>query len=133
MRLPILLIATLLLSIPAKSQDYFLTAYEPYDPEIPTPEEFLGYGIGDQHTRHDRIVAYFETLAELSNKASLEVYGHTYEKRPLVILTVSHSDHLNSLEELRQQHLNISNPEEDLIQYGGGTGVCEPRLQRSRQ
>ena len=114
MRNSITLFTLLLLTLPTQSQDYFLKAYEPYDPEIPTPESFLGYGIGEQHTRHDRIVAYFETLAELSDKAQLEVYGHTYEKRPLIILTISESDHLLSLDKLRQQHLGISDPQQEL-------------------
>ncbi len=50
----------------AYSQDYFLKAYEPYNPNIPSPEEFLEYPIGEQHTRHDLILAYFKKLAEVS-------------------------------------------------------------------
>ena len=33
---------------------YFPTGVD-FLPEIPTPEEFLGYPIGSYHTRHDRI------------------------------------------------------------------------------
>ena len=42
------------------SQDYFLENFGPYDENIQSPEEFLGYEIGDQHTRHDLILAYFK-------------------------------------------------------------------------
>ena len=38
------------------SQDYFLENNGPYDSSISSPEEFLGYEIGFQHTRHDLIV-----------------------------------------------------------------------------
>ena len=37
------------------SQDYFLENFGPYNENIESPEEFLGYEIGDQHTRHDLI------------------------------------------------------------------------------
>ena len=88
-------------------QDYFFAGQAPFDPDIPSPEEFLGYEIGEYHTRHDRVVAYFEKLAALSDRASIEVYGHTYEKRPLVILTISSPDHMGRLDELQQKQLEI--------------------------
>ena len=37
------------------AQDYFLENFGPYNENIQSPEEFLGYEIGDQHTRHDLI------------------------------------------------------------------------------
>jgi len=38
--------------------DYFFPANAQFDPNIPTPEQFLGYEVGDFHTRHDRVVSY---------------------------------------------------------------------------
>ena len=84
------------------AQDYFLKQYEPYRADIPSPETFLGYGIGAYHTRHDRIVQYLETLAALSDRAEIETYGHTHEKRKLVMLRVSRPEHLANLESLRE-------------------------------
>ena len=51
-----------------QAQEYFLEQYKPYKEGIPSPEEFLGYGIGEYHTRHDRIVYYLETLASVSEE-----------------------------------------------------------------
>ena len=82
------------------AQDYFLKKYEPYDPKIPSPEAFLEYGIGEKHTRHDLIVSYLMTLAELSDRASIEVYGRSHEGRKLVILTISSSDNVSRLPEM---------------------------------
>ncbi|WP_088341838.1 M14 family zinc carboxypeptidase [Robiginitalea sediminis] len=93
------------------SQDYFLEQFEPYREEVPSPEAFLGYGIGEYHTRHDRIVHYLQTLAEKSDRAQLEVYGYTHEKRPLVILRISSSQHLANLPELQERHLAFTNPD----------------------
>ena len=47
----------LLLSVTVSAQDYFTKAYTPFEQDIPSPEQFLGYGIGEYHTRHDRIVS----------------------------------------------------------------------------
>ncbi len=93
---------------PAAAQQptsYFFPDGTAFDPAIPSPEEFLGYPIGDFHTRHDRIVAYMETLAELSDRASLQIIGTTHEHRPMPVLTVTSPANLNRLEEIRAAHM----------------------------
>ena len=87
------------------SQDYFFGNQGPFDSNIPSPEQYLGYPIGEHHTRHDKIVDYFKTLATLSDKATLTVYGKTHEQRELIILNISNPNSIKNLEELRQQHL----------------------------
>ncbi|MGB5646004.1 MAG: hypothetical protein WBM55_02710, partial [Muriicola sp.] len=62
-----------------QGQEYFLKKYEPFQENIPSPEEFLGYGIGERHTRHDLIVAYFKKLAEVSERVTFYEYGKTHE------------------------------------------------------
>ncbi len=89
------------------SQNYFYGDQGPFDEKIPSPATFLGYEIGDYHTRHDRVVAYFRTLASLSDKATLTVYGKTHEKRELVILNISNTSNINNLENLRKQHIEL--------------------------
>lgn len=91
------------------AQDYFYGENGPFDANIPSPQEFLGYPIGTHHTRHDRIVAYFEKLAELSPKATILQYGSSFEFRPLVILTITSEANQNNLEALKQKHLDVVN------------------------
>ena len=79
------------------SQDYFLKKYEPFSSVIPSPQDYLGYGIGEHHTRHDRIVNYLEELAEKSDRARLYEYGRTHEDRRLVILMVSSPENLSRI------------------------------------
>ena len=98
------------LCVQVNAQDYFLKDKAPFDPAIPSPEAFLGHAIGDQHTRHDQIVAYLTKLAELSNRASITTYGETHEHRKLVMLTVSTPQNLQNLPQLKQQHLQFVNP-----------------------
>ena len=89
------------------SQDYFYGKQGPFDESIPSPEQFLGYSIGEYHTRHDRVVAYLQKLAELSDKATLTIYGKTHEKRDLVILNISNANTIKNLESIRQKHLEL--------------------------
>ncbi len=110
---PIKLILVALLSfvsVQMFAQSYFFKAFEPFDKGVPSPEEFLGYPIGSQHTRHDRIVAYLDKLAEVSDRAQIARYGKTHEHRELVILTITNSDNLKNLDNLKQQHLSFVDP-----------------------
>ena len=92
------------------AQDYFFKDKTPFNADIPSPEAFLGYPIGEQHTRHDQIVAYLTKLAELSDRASITIYGKTHEHRKLVILTVSTPENLNNLDAIKAQHLQFVDP-----------------------
>jgi len=54
------LLLGLLLSIQTFAQEDYFFPGEKFDPSIPSPSQFLGYKIGDWHTRYDLIVKYFE-------------------------------------------------------------------------
>ena len=104
-------------NLQVSGQDYFLRDKGPFDPSIPSPEAFLGYPIGEAHTRHDQINAYFTKLAERSNRASIATYGKTHEHRKLVMLTVSNPGNLQNLPALKQQHLNFVDPNNTATNY----------------
>ncbi|MET6990189.1 M14 metallopeptidase family protein [Sediminicola arcticus] len=112
-----LLVLALLCSTTIFAQDYFLKKFEPFNKEIPSPEEFLEYGIGERHTRHDLIVAYLEKLAEVSDRATIYQYGKTHEGRKLVILTVSTPENVSNLDALKQQHLAFTDPTKNVTNY----------------
>jgi len=90
--------------------DYFFPTNAQFDPTIPTPEQFLGYEIGDFHTRHDRMVSYMEKLAEVSEKANFQIIGYTNEHRPQIVLTVTTPENYTNLESIRQAHLKLCAP-----------------------
>jgi hypothetical protein len=92
------------------AQDYFFKNQAPFNTLIPTPEEFLGYPIGEQHTRHDLIVGYLTKLAEVSDRASIEIYGKTHERRKLVMFTVTSPENLTNLASIKSKHLQFVNP-----------------------
>ena len=92
------------------AQDYFLENNGPYDSNIQSPEEYLGYEIGFEHTRHDLIVAYLKYLSNVSEKAKIVKYGESHEGRDLIMLTVSSTKNLNNLEKIKEEHLKHTIP-----------------------
>ncbi len=104
----LLSIGLLFLSLSLFSQDYFLKSYAPFDKTISSPEEFLGYPIGEWHTRHDMVVAYFTKLAEQSENAELIEYGRTHEGRKLIVLAIANKSLLDKKDEIQQQHLELT-------------------------
>jgi len=93
------------------SQNYFLENHEPYNNSILSPEDFVGYEIGFQHTRHDQIVSYLTYLSSVSDKANLIEYGKTHEGRKLVMLCVSSKDNLEDIDSIKKEHLKYINPD----------------------
>lgn len=109
MRKVILLLA-LIYGTSLLGQDYFYKKFHPFNDKIPTPQQFLGYAIGEHHTRHDLIVAYLEKIAALSDRAQITVYGKTHEGRKLVILTLGSPENLAGLEAIKSRHLAFTDP-----------------------
>jgi len=97
--------------------EYYFPGKDSFDPDIPSPEEFLGYPVGSHHTRYDVMVDYFRLLGELSPKASFEVFGESVERRPQVILTISSEQNMQRLEEIRKGHLQLADPELKALDY----------------
>ena len=111
------LILILLLSNISIAQDYYFKDKAPFDKNILTPEEYLGYKVGEHHTRHDLIIGYLTKLAEVSDRASIEIYGKTHEKRKLVMFAISSPKNLNNLEEIKFQHLKFVDTESNVKNY----------------
>jgi len=72
---------------------------------LQTPEEFLGYKIGTQFSRHADVVNYFKSVAASSDWVTYQEYGKTNERRPLTYAVVSTPENLANLEEIRQNNL----------------------------
>ena len=81
-----------------------------YDKAVPSPEQFLGWQVGEWHVSHDQLTYYMRQLATVSKRVKYEEYGRTNEQRPLQYLAISSEANLKKLEEIRLAHLNISDP-----------------------
>ena len=99
-----------LISLNVSAQKYFTEKYEPYSSEIESPESFLGYPIGSEHTRHDNIISYFKNLADKSDRAILKFYGKTHEGRRLPMLVISSPENIKNMDQIQKRHLMLVDP-----------------------
>ncbi len=83
----------------------FLPAPETSAQSVSSPEEFLGYSMGDRLTPHHRVVDYLEHVASFSDRVQLEYYGETYGGRELLIAYISTPANIERLEEIRTNNL----------------------------
>ncbi|HEY1023691.1 MAG TPA: M14 metallopeptidase family protein [Sphingobacteriaceae bacterium] len=108
-----LLLFLLLGSVVAHAQvplSYYLPQNVTYDAKVPSPEQFLGFQIGEQHVSHDQIVAYMKELDRTSDRVTLQEYARTYENRPCLLLTITTPDNQQNIETIRKEHLKLSDP-----------------------
>ena len=94
----------------ADQAGYFFPGASGLDAAIPSPAQFLGYPIGSRFTRHDRLVAYFEQLARVSDRVQVEHIGRSYEDRPLLLVTLSSPRNLARLDTIKAQRRQLVDP-----------------------
>ncbi len=70
-----------------------------------SPEQFLGYALGERFTPHHKIVAYYEHVAATNSNVKLEYYGETNELRPLMVAFISSPSNIDNLEQIRTDNL----------------------------
>lgn len=98
---------------------YYLPDTDNLNPEITTPEEFLGFQVGEWHVTHTQQMYYMKQLAQESDRIQYHTMGKSHEDRPLVHLYISHPDNLANLENIRQDHLQWSEPDSDVGDLAG--------------
>lgn len=108
----ILGLATCLCAWAKPAADY-LPADANLDPAVPTPEEILGWEVGDWWITHDQLVTYMYAVANASDRVSIEVIGRTHEQRPMLQLIFTAPENRDALEQMRQSHLAVARGERD--------------------
>jgi len=109
------LLCLLRLSYQGYAQEIDLSYFLPqekftYRSEIPTPRQFFGFELGEQHLNYDQVVAYMQALAQLSPRMTLDVAGYSYQRRPLIFVKLTSPDNHKNLEQIRTEHLKLSKP-----------------------
>ncbi len=113
MKSPVVIFALCLCFFSASAQvdlSYYMPNGVRFDPAIPTPASVIGHEVGEWHVSHDRLVNYMMALDKASDRITLEVTGHTYEARPLLLLTITSPKNHQNIEELRKQHVRLADP-----------------------
>ncbi|RXG28703.1 M14 family metallopeptidase [Leeuwenhoekiella palythoae] len=73
--------------------------------DLKSPEEFLGYQVGTQFSRHADVVAYFKYVAEHSDWVTFYEYGKTNERRPLTYAVITTPENQANIETIRTNQL----------------------------
>jgi len=103
----------ILCALVAHAQDlsYYLPDSVTYNPSIPKPKDIIYHEVGEWHVTHDRLVNYMKAIAAAApDRVKLEVMGQTYEGRPQVLLIITSPKNHQHLEEIRQQHVMLTDP-----------------------
>ncbi len=99
------LLFILLLNCNLFSQNSYFLPGKNLNSAIQSPEQFLGYPIGSQHTRYDKLVEYMHYLAKSSDRVQVQKIGETNEHRDQIIVTIAKPENLKNLENIRKAHL----------------------------
>lgn len=73
--------------------------------QLQSPEEFLGYELGDRYTPHHKVMSYVKHVSEESDRVNLQTYGNTYEHRELNHLIVTTPANHQRIDEIRTNNL----------------------------
>tara|TARA_Y100001935_G_scaffold196819_1_gene164923 strand:+ start:28921 stop:31509 length:2589 start_codon:yes stop_codon:yes gene_type:complete len=95
-----------------ESLDYYYPEVDgvTFDESIPTPEEVLGFQVGEWHVRPDLLVNYMYAVAEASDRVTIQEYARTYEQRPNVILTITSPENQANIDQIRKEHVQLTDP-----------------------
>jgi hypothetical protein len=77
----------------------------------PTPDQFLGYAIGERFTSSERLFDYFHELQRASPLVRIHRYGETYEGRPLIYAVIASAENHGRMDQLREASLEVSSPD----------------------
>jgi hypothetical protein len=98
-------------SFNAQDLKYYLPDSVSYNPAIPKPKDIIYHEVGEWHITHDRLVNYMKAIAAAApDRVKLETMGFTYEGRPQVLLIITSPKNQQRLEEIRQQHVKLTDP-----------------------
>lgn len=73
---------------------------------LTSPQEFLGYRVGERFTPHHRVLAYAEQIArQAPDRVRLLPYGQTYEGRQLMAVAIASEANMARLDDIRTNNL----------------------------
>ena len=109
----ILLISALLISFSIGAQNsidlnYYLPQNVTYNENIPTPKAVIGHEVGEWHVTHDKLMFYMQTLADKSDRITIETRGETFEGRPILLLTITSPKNHQNIESIREEHISLT-------------------------
>ena len=82
----------------------FMTSLSVANAQIPTPEKFLGFRVGEDRklARWDKIVEYMNIIAKNSERVRLRELGKTTENNPFLLLEITSPETFKNLDRYKQ-------------------------------
>ena len=94
-----LLIAMLISSLFSQVDlNYYLPQEIPYDKNITTPKEALGFEIGDWHLSPAQTLNYLRILEQQSDRVKIVHMGYSHELRPTVLVIITSATNHENLD-----------------------------------
>ncbi|OUS02074.1 zinc carboxypeptidase [Flavobacteriales bacterium 33_180_T64] len=73
---------------------------------LQSPSQFLGYDLGSKFSRHHQVVDYFKHVeSQKPLQVTIEQYGETNERRPLMLAFISSEENIKNLDNIRTNNL----------------------------
>jgi len=82
-----------------------------YDESITTPEEYLGFPVGQRTATPEQINGLVNLWAKESNRANIVEYARTYEDRALHYLVISSPENLGNIEQIKSNIDSLAHPD----------------------
>ena len=90
--------------------EYKFYSNETADKNIPAPDEILGFPLGKQPARYDKVIEYLKLLSEKSPRVLMFESGKTFEDRKLYYLLISSEENIKSIENIKKDISEIADP-----------------------
>ncbi|MEO0525821.1 MAG: M14 family metallopeptidase [Bacteroidota bacterium] len=87
---------------------YYLPQNISYDENIPKPSDVIDHEVGEWHVTHDKLVYYMKSLANSSDRITIEDRGKTFEGRPILLLTITSPENHKRIEKIRGEHVALT-------------------------
>lgn len=81
---------------------------------IAAPAVVLGHAPGAQTYRDGQVTQYLRYVAARSDRVSYETIGQSHEGRPIDLFVITAPENHARLDEIRQRHLQLSDPESNV-------------------
>ncbi|MEX2462646.1 MAG: M14 family metallopeptidase, partial [Balneolaceae bacterium] len=76
--------------------------------QLQSPDQFLGYELGERWTQHHNVLNYVKHVAEESDYVTIQTYGATNQHRELVYLIITTPENHENIEEIRINNLKLT-------------------------
>lgn len=83
--------------------------------DIPLPESYLGYEIGDWHISPDALTGYMRNLASASPRIAIETIGYSHERKAISNVYISAPQNIMNLDAVLQKHQNAESEKDDIL------------------